>query len=329
MELLPAFLVIFAGQLIDGGRIWTTLGIIMIALVGTMLITLVFVREEPLKSKPANNIRSDLIRLAALTVIFVGVTQTAIVLVRVVSTTSHQNSTALGLQVGVVGLTGLLGMISAVFLGVYTGAWIGIGKQAHKHKDFIWWVINRLLFLAAVGSIQGFTLYYLSDVLHLEEAAKATSMVLAAVAGFLIPAALLGGYLADRFGRKRLIALSGLLAAGGTFLLIYANDLSTAMLCGCIIGAATGLFYATNWALGTDLVPSEEAGRYLGISNLAGAGAGIVGVGIGGPMADFFNNIQPGLGYLVVFSIYGVIFLLSAVVMTRIKAEETVQRPIA
>ena len=36
---------------------------------------------------------------------------------------------------------------------------------------------------------------------------------------------------------------------------------------------------ATSWALGTSLVPPEEAGRYLGISNLAGAGAGMVGTG--------------------------------------------------
>ena len=49
---------------------------------------------------------------------------------------------------------------------------------------------------------------------------------------------------------------------------------------------ATGLFMTANWALGTDLVPAGEAGRYLGVSNLAGAGAGIVGAGIGGLVAD-------------------------------------------
>jgi MFS family permease len=54
---------------------------------------------------------------------------------------------------------------------------------------------------------------------------------------------------------------------------------------GCIVGAATGMFFTTNWALGTDVVPKEEAGRYLGISNLAGAGAGAVGAYIGGPIA--------------------------------------------
>jgi MFS family permease len=76
---------------------------------------------------------------------------------------------------------------------------------------------------------------------------------------------------------------------------------------------------ATNWALGTDLAPPEEAGRYLGISNLAGAGAGIVGAGIGGPMADFFNGLQPGLGYLVIFALYGALFLLSVAALSQVK----------
>jgi MFS family permease len=80
---------------------------------------------------------------------------------------------------------------------------------------------------------------------------------------------------------------------------------------------------ATNWALGTDLVPPREAGRYLGISNLAGAGAGIVGAGIGGPMADFFNAVQPGLGYAVIFGLYGALFLLSIVALRRVKEVAT------
>ncbi len=89
---------------------------------------------------------------------------------------------------------------------------------------------------------------------------------------------------------------------------------------GSIMGVGAGVFLATNWALGTDLAPPEEAGRYLGISNLAGAGAGIVGVGIGGPMADFFNALRPGLGYSVILVVYGMLFLFSVGALTRVKA---------
>jgi MFS family permease len=203
-------------------------------------------------------------------------------------------------------------------VGVYVSAWIGIGAGAREQQSFVWWVVNRLLFLAAVGSIQGFAQFYLQDVLQIPNAATMTTVLLAVVALFLMPSALGGGYLADRWGRKRLVGLAGLIAAAGTMALLLARSMTMVVVSGCIIGLGTGLFMATNWALGTDLAPAEDVGRYLGISNLAGAGAGIVGAGIGGPLADRFNALEPGLGYLVIFGIYGVLFLLSTLALTRI-----------
>jgi MFS family permease len=72
---------------------------------------------------------------------------------------------------------------------------------------------------------------------------------------------------------------------------------------------------------GTELVPREEAGHYLGISNLAGAGAGVVGAGIGGFMADFLDGYQPGLGYFAIFACYGVLFLLSTVSLLGVRLQ--------
>jgi len=90
------------------------------------------------------------------------------------------------------------------------------------------------------------------------------------------------------------------------------------------VGLAAGLFYPANWALGTELAPKENAARYLGISNLAGAGAGAVGAYIGGPIADFFTRNapqDPGLGYALLFGIYTLLFLFSVLALTQIKKQ--------
>jgi len=326
MELLPVFLVLFIGPLVDAGRIWLTVGIIMAAFLVTMLITILFVHEEPLREEPGGGIGEPALRLVALTVIFVAVTQAAVWLVRASGAWLTARGAGIALQVALVGLAGLIGMAGAIFVGVYLGAWVGIGKEAPRRTGFIWWVINRLLFLAAVGSIQGSAQYFLSDVLHIPNAATMTTVLMAAVAGCLLPSALGGGYLADRVGHKRLVAISALVAAVGTVMLIFSTNVPLVIVSGCIIGLGAGTFMATNWALGTKLAPSRDAGRYLGISNLAGAGAGIVGAGIGGPMADFFNGLQSGLGYLVIFAVYAALFLLSAAALTRVK-ESTAQTP--
>lgn len=321
MELLPVFLVLFIGPLIDRGQIWLVISIIMAGFLSTMLITLLGVREKPLTEKPAGSITGPFVRMLALTIIFVGVTRLAVWLVQ--SSGLLVRGREIGTQMLVVGLAGLVGMAGSIFLGVYFGAWVGIGKDARQQKPFIWWVINRLMFLAAVGSIQGFAQFFLRDVLHIPNPATVTTVLLAVVALFLIPSALYGGALGDRLGRRRLLTAAGLIAALGTLILLFAGSIPLVIVSGSLIGLATGTFMATNWALGTDLVPPQNAGRYLGISNLAGAGAGIVGAGIGGPMADFFNNLQPGLGYIVIFAIYGLLFILSVLTLTKVNRQPT------
>lgn len=318
-ELLPVFLVILIGPLLDSEQIWTVIGIIIVALLLCMLGTVIFVHERPLERKPRDGIREKLLRLVALTGIFLLVTRVAVWLVRATGSALAGRGVATEGQVVILGGAGLLGMAGSIVLGVYLGARIGIGREAAQHRAFIWWVVNRLLFLAAVGSVQAFAQFFLSDVLRVENAPTMTAVLLGVVALFLIPSALFGGYVADRMGRIPLVMLSGVLGAGGTTLLLFAQDMTLVIVSGCVIGLGAGTFMATSWALGTDLAPAAEAGRYLGISNLAGAGAGIVGQGIGGPMADFFNRISSGLGYLVIFAIYAVLFLLSVYVLRLVR----------
>jgi MFS family permease len=104
---------------------------------------------------------------------------------------------------------------------------------------------------------------------------------------------------------------------------IWVPQLGIVYIAGTIIGIATGLFMTANWALGTDLVPAGEVGHYLGISNLAGAGSGIVGAGIGGLVADAINHYYMGLGYFAVFTAYAMLFACSAVVLLWVKESDS------
>ncbi|MDF1515741.1 MAG: ion channel, partial [Anaerolineae bacterium] len=185
-ELLPVFLVIFIGPLVDAGKIALTVGIIIFGFVISMTTTILAVHEKPYAGSTHKHLNGPIVRLILLTVIFVGVTRLAVWGISSSAAALQNAGVSDMMQIAGVGAAGLLGMTGSIFIGVYAGASVGIGEQARQHQSFIWWVVNRLLFLAAVGSIQGFAQYYLADVLHIPNAATMTTVLLGVVALFLM-----------------------------------------------------------------------------------------------------------------------------------------------
>ena len=311
--------VFFVGKFIDKGLIWLVVGIMMAGFLATALVSIFTVHETPITEKPPSGLGKDTLRLFALTAIFFITSRVAIWVISASATflqTYHLSSL---MYILVVALIGLICMAGSVFIGVFLGASVGIGKEAANQKSFIWWIINRLLILAAITGVRDYAQYYLRDVLKVSNPATENTRLLLAIAAFLVPATLIGGKLGDRFGRKRMLLVSAIIATVGTVVLLTSTSMLMVYVAGAIIGLGYGFFMACSWGLGTDLVPSNESGKYLGISNLAGAGAGIVGTGIGGPMADSFNAITPGLGYLVIYGIYAGLIVISAVVLLKVK----------
>jgi MFS family permease len=332
---LPVILVSFTiGRIIAsadqlGGfenAIWGGLLVAMGVLLLVMLITML-VPEKPLEERPTKLDWAPFLRLLMMTAIF-----TAIIL------GMGEISKAAGRLIGgiettwmlivVMGFLGLVAMAIAVGLGVWVSVRMGIGEDARQNPSFTWWIVNRLAFLVGTTNLSGFAVFFLQGRLGYEQekAAGPASTLMMVVGVFILLSTLPSGWLADRFGRKRLVSISGGLATLGTLVIILATNLGTIYVGGCMIGVAAGTFFTANWALGTELVPKKEAGRYLGISNLAGAGAGAVGAYIGGPIADFFTEHVPevaGLGYVVLFGIYGLMFFLSIVALRGVRAEDS------
>ncbi|MCX6036019.1 MAG: MFS transporter [Chloroflexi bacterium] len=325
MELLPVILVgLTIAKMVGAGALDAAIFVTGASLLVVTLITMIFVKETPLQEKPITPFWPPMVRvLGMLGGIAIGAVAGLLGgglvggLTGLITLIFAEKATALSVGVGV---GGAVAMVVAVVAGVWAGCLGTLGKEARKQSSFVWWIVNRLMFLAAVTSIQGSIFYFVMYAFKLtKEAAASLSGSLTSIIGiFIVLTALASGWISDRIGRTRLVAISGIVAAAGNVLLlvtIWVPNLTIVYIAGTIIGLATGLFMTANWALGTDLVPDSEAGRYLGISNLAGAGAGIIGAGIGGLVADYVNHYYMGLGYFAVFAAYALLFALSTVTL--------------
>src|SRR5207245_4960542 len=124
--------------------------------------------------------------------------------------------------------------------------------------------------------------------------------------------ALTAGFLAERYGKKRLVAAACVIGAVGSALLIFAPNLPLILLFGIIVGISLGIFLSVDWAFMTDLIPKVEAGRYMGVSNIATASAGLIARPILAPIIDAFNQGRTSsVGYRIMFGIVTAFYLVA------------------
>jgi MFS family permease len=190
------------------------------------------------------------------------------------------------------------------------------GAQLPSIKSsFTWLIASRFAFLLGIYDIQVFAQYYIRDVISVDNPVKLTGDLLAAITLALIAFAMLGGWLGDRIGHRWLLYAACTVAAVGSALLLLARTPGTLLAFGALLGCGIGLFLTSNWALFNELAPAGNAGMYLGLTNLATAGAGAIGR-LGGPLIDLLNNAEPGkyYGYSGMF-IFGVVCALASALL--------------
>ena len=199
---------------------------------------------------------------------------------------------------------------------------LSVAIDTRRYRDFAWLMVSRLFFLMAPVAIGTYAFNFIRYTFNYSEG-KASLFSSALQATILVFAAVLcmtAGFLAERFGKKRLIAAACVIGAVGSTLLIFAPSLPWILGFGLIVGISLGTFLSVDWAFMTDLIPKAEAGRYMGVSNIATASAGLIARPILGPIIDAFNNNRASaVGYRVMFGIVTGFFLIALLTLQPVR----------
>src|SRR5262249_40911898 len=111
--------------------------------------------------------------------------------------------------------------------------------------------------------------------------------------------------LSDRHGRKFMVYISGGLQALVVAVFIIPVSFELAVLMGIVFGIGYGAYQAVDWALASDVLPSEhDYARDMGVWHIAFTLPQVLATPIGGVLRDRFQIVGsnvglPNLGYQV------------------------------
>ncbi|MBI5880277.1 MAG: MFS transporter [Chloroflexi bacterium] len=230
----------------------------------------------------------------------------------------------------------LLAALLVTLFGVNEQAAVASGRAAdegglrdmlsldmRRDGPFVWWLVSRFFMLLGVYFLQTYAFNFVRDNIPGVEPNSLVGPLLAIIGVLVAISVLPAGLIADRVGHRRMTFIAGALNTLGVFLFIFASGrvllsigdfaVRDIMLFAAPVGFGTGIFLVCNWALGIRLSPGGAGGKYLGISNLATAGAGMA-AGLGGRIIDAF-------GYAPLFALGTVSILFGMALLLMVPAD--------
>src|SRR5206468_4221437 len=89
-----------------------------------------------------------------------------------------------------------------------------------EYRSFYWVMITRGLVTMGIWSVFTFFQYFLGDVIKAPDPVKQSSLLIGIITVLSIPTSFVAGTLSDRFGRKRMVYLSGAVMAAAMVIYI-------------------------------------------------------------------------------------------------------------
>ncbi|MCA1568772.1 MAG: MFS transporter [Chloroflexi bacterium] len=208
------------------------------------------------------------------------------------------------------------------------------GRDILQQRDVLWLLLVRLLFLGAYNATLIAIGYFRRSHGLSDDDADATVFLATAIVGVSTAiAAIPGGRLSDRFGRRPVIWAAAVIAGTGLLGVALAPSPELAIASWVPFGIGMGIFLSADWALMADVIPKATAGRYMGILNAGTAMAGPVFIIVAGPVQDMVAaGFGDAAGPRVAMGVAAGFIALSALALTRVdprRREDEDDRPTA
>ncbi len=203
---------------------------------------------------------------------------------------------------------------------LYRGRHTLRGSTSGLHPQLLRFLISRFMLITASVVFPTYGLFFLRDVVVVDNPAATLSQAILAIGGALALSVYPAGWLSDRIGRRPVILAGGSIAALGSIAVFWATDTGTVIAIASGIGAGIGIVLSANWALANELAAPGREGQHIAMVNLATIG-GAAFAKILGPGVDLLNSLlPPNAGYAALLFGCAALFILGGLLLLPLKA---------
>ena len=189
-------------------------------------------------------------------------------------------------------------------------------------------LISRLFMMTAIYAFPTYGLFFLRDVVEVDNPAETLSQAIPAIGGALAVMVIVSGWVSDRIGRKPVVIAGAVAGALSTAWLLFAETTGDVVLTASVIGASSGALLSASWALANEMGDERQAGTHIGIVNLSTIGGAAL-PRLFGPGIDLLNHTSEDLGYRALIGVCAALFVAGAIAILPVnpaRAEATSQQ---
>ena len=194
-----------------------------------------------------------------------------------------------------------------------------------RHPDFGWAWISRFLVFLGIAAQMTYYVYYITDRFGYsqEQVAQRTPIIYLVNTVAVVVMSIVGGYLSDRTGRRKIFVLAAAIVyALGLVVIAIAPTWPLFLLGVAVTGLGNGMYVAVDMALIADVLPHpDNAAKELGVFNIANVLPQSLIPAVA-PLIlaiPFGNVVATGANYTALFVLGGALALVGAAAIRPVK----------
>jgi maltose/moltooligosaccharide transporter len=187
-------------------------------------------------------------------------------------------------------------------------------QSVRQNKPIQRFMVAAFLWESTLAGLRPFIMLYFLNTLH--SSTQTGALLLGLVGVTYMVAGIASGYLADRFGRARLMRVGLWVYLGGCLLGAFLPEIKWAFIFLPIFGLGGSIVLTLPYAILIRLMPKEHIGQFTGMFSMVRGFANIIAPLVAGGAIDiageiFHKGFYPGRQYAVIWLVSGVMILVS------------------